>query len=483
MKKLICFIMIFAAIAAVFSLTACGGKGDDKTNIGAHIPYVENFTCDYYDSDNNHVDYTNVFSFDSLVLVKITFTLSAEANKVGKTKFTLKLSLSEGFTGRIVSANTSLTNNKDLTATFAADDKAKKCEIQAEIQFNYNSGKLSIEYAYDDDEYELGGSALLRNNKTLKFEYDETTDGYIVSAYPGQSPYGSESGWIKDSDELIIPDVFNGKPVTALGENAFSLHLANLKLKKIVVPHSVTRIGDFAFQGFNSLTEIVLPDSITHIGDDAFYGCSSLTELKLPDKITTIGDSAFAHCYALQSITLPYGVTSVGVSAFLNCSSLRTVSLPDTITEIKDYAFAECFSLTDIRLPIGIQTIGSGVFDGAELNCNIFDSACYIGNEINAYLYLLKAESQDITACQISSECKFVGKKAFYECGSLKSIIIPESVKSIDESAFEKCKSLTNITLPDGISVINDSLFSGCSSLESLTLPDGVTSIGNNAFV
>ncbi len=75
-----------------------------------------------------------------------------------------------------------------------------------------------------------------------------------------------------------------------------------------------------------------------------------------------------------------------------------------------------------------------------------------------------------------------IGNKAFYNCGKLTSITIPDSVTSIDDYAFYKCSSLTSITIPDCVTSIEDYTFYGCSGLTSITIPDCVTSIGNGAF-
>ena len=71
---------------------------------------------------------------------------------------------------------------------------------------------------------------------------------------------------------------------------------------------------------------------------------------------------------------------------------------------------------------------------------------------------------------------------AFYDCSSLTSVTIPNSVTSIGENAFYGCSSLTSVTIPNSVTSIGNYAFYNCSSLTSVTIPNSVTSIGWEAF-
>ncbi|MGN0443891.1 MAG: leucine-rich repeat domain-containing protein, partial [Acutalibacteraceae bacterium] len=103
------------------------------------------------------------------------------------------------------------------------------------------------------------------------------------------------------SGDIVIPNTLGGYPVTSIGDGAFDYCTS---LAGITIPNSVTSIGDSAFCACWSLTEITIPDSVTSIGEDAFQGCRSLTEITIPDSVTSIGECAFQGCDSLTSITV-----------------------------------------------------------------------------------------------------------------------------------------------------------------------------------
>lgn len=71
---------------------------------------------------------------------------------------------------------------------------------------------------------------------------------------------------------------------------------------------------------------------------------------------------------------------------------------------------------------------------------------------------------------------------AFYNCSTLTSITIPNSIKSIESMAFYECSSLSVINLPENLVNIGYSAFYNCSALTSIIIPESVTNIGDRAF-
>ena len=72
--------------------------------------------------------------------------------------------------------------------------------------------------------------------------------------------------------------------------------------------------------------------------------------------------------------------------------------------------------------------------------------------------------------------------KAFFNCDSLISVAIPDSVKIIGVGAFSRCTALISVTLAESLNIIGNQAFHSCISLDSINIPESVTAIGPQAF-
>lgn len=84
------------------------------------------------------------------------------------------------------------------------------------------------------------------------------------------------------------------------------------------------------------------------VGADLYLNGELVTELVIPDSITTIGDFSFLYCNSLTSVKIPDSVTQIGRSAFLGCQNMRSVIIGNNVTDINNLAFVYCSGLKSI---------------------------------------------------------------------------------------------------------------------------------------
>ena len=304
--------------------------------------------------------------------------------------------------------------------------------------------------------------------------------------------YGLTSVYISDIAVWCNIEFYNSSS-NPLGA-AHNLYLNGQEVKDLVIPNSVTSIGNYAFYGCSGLTSVTIPNSVTSIGEFAFSDCSGLTSVIIPNSVTSIGACAFSGCSGLTSVTIPNGVTSIEYATFKNCSSLTSVTIGNSVSSIGQDAFYGCRGMTSLTIPDGITSIVSGAFkyctNLTSVNVKVSDYSTFINNnignlvkrEIGKPVVLMDESGNEIKIIIIPNDITAIGDNAFYNCSGLTSVTIPNSVTSIGYSAFSNCSGLTSVTIPNSVTSIADYAFEHCSGLTSVTIPSSVTSIGNYDF-
>ena len=107
----------------------------------------------------------------------------------------------------------------------------------------------------------------------------------------------------------------------------------NKNIKKVVIKKGVTAIADFAFKGCKKLKEIILPSTLKKIGACAFEGCP-IKNITIPKSVKSIEPGAFAGS-SIKSITIPKTVKKLGEGVFGDCKKLESITMPGNIGVIK----------------------------------------------------------------------------------------------------------------------------------------------------
>lgn len=264
----------------------------------------------------------------------------------------------------------------------------------------------------------------------------------------------------------------------------------------IVLPESVTSIGDNAFFYCAGLTSITIPNSIESIGNFAFYCCNGATSITIPDSVSYIKYDAFRLVnnviYSGKAKGSPWGAKAHNGYAenglvyndkskteILGCSSVikGDLVLPDGVTSIGDYAFLACNNLTSVTIQNSVKSIGCDAFSFCSGLTNII-----IPNSVTSIGDWAFFQCTGLTNVTIPSNVTKIGDHTFAECTGLTRISIPNNIKNVGSSAFCDCTGLISITIPNSVTSIEDFAFWGCTSLTSVHIPDSVTNIGSDAF-
>ena len=376
----------------------------------------------------------------------------------------------------------------------------------------HNSGITSVKFS--ENVTTIGKEVFANCTDLTNIELSDEIETIGQGAFLGCSQLQTVNVNSLESWCNIQFDGENSNPLSA-SENS-KLTVGNKQfVGDLEIPDNIDTLPDFTFHN-SGITSVKFSENVTTIGKDVFANCTSLIKVTIPDaegyigrlfgaansenqqnylpqslkEVTilggeSIGNNAFYGCGNLTNITIPNSVTAIEESAFYGCSGLTYINLPIGVTKIGDQAFCGCSGLTSLTLPSAVTTIGKDVF----ANCTslrkvtIPNAESYIGRLFGATSYddQQKALPQTLKEVTILGG-KSIGNNAFYGCGNLTNITIPNSVTAIEESAFYGCSGLTDIILPAEVTKIGDQAFCECSGLTSLTLSSAVTTIGKDVF-
>ena len=266
-------------------------------------------------------------------------------------------------------------------------------------------------------------------------------------------------------------------------------------LGDIVIPDHVTYNGvDFLVNGLQKGKCVGAYGGYTSLKfEGGAFTSSGITSIVIPSTITEIGDATFAHCSSLRSITFPNNLTKItGRGAFYGTSSLSEVTLPDALTEI-GYEVFWGSGITSLTIGPNIKKGGYNAFKYCShlevINIPSIAAWCQIDFEEGSYMshpfeYVkeLRINGEKVTDIVIDSSIPKIGTMCFYKYEGLKSIKFEAGIKSIGNYAFWGCSGLEELDFPDELNTIGNYAFEGCSSIKKIKFSKTINYIGTSAF-
>ena len=246
---------------------------------------------------------------------------------------------------------------------------------------------------------------------------------------------------------------------------------------------------------------IILKEGITSIPDFGFANGNYLQRIILPSTLTTIGNNAFQSTFNINSLIIPEGVTSIGNFAFSDIANLSHVYLPASLA----YVGNDAFQYGNDEIMIYLNESGSQSdwnTDWNKENDNVtfgVKDAQYLDN----FGYILKGDDSaivfdyvntletDITIPEVVSfdsndyTVKVIGRSAFFNNQKLISVTLPVALEAIGSYAFYSNPVLEEVIIPEqnNLVLIENYAFGYCSSLKQFTFPVGITEISMGTFV
>ena len=283
----------------------------------------------------------------------------------------------------------------------------------------------------------------------------------------------------------------NVPSVSASSEGAFY----KSKFSKLAIGNQVDSIGSFAFADCANLQDISLSASLDSIGANAFNNSKKIANVYVEDLESWLA----IECANKESRP---NTLNKSVKIYVDSTLLTDVVMPVIVDSIAAYAFCNCADLISVTIPEAVKAIGEEAFNGCTKLYKVFNNSAlelvegkkdygYVAFYAKSVIELdkvdLKGDFQFKTIDDVHYLVNYVGENsevelpanyngktyhiaaaAFYNCDSIKAVVIPAGVETIGEGAFNGCDNLASVKLAKEVASIDNDAFKGCNKLSNV---------------
>lgn len=262
-----------------------------------------------------------------------------------------------------------------------------------------------------------------------------------------------------DTTVTEITDLYKFRNLKTIDYQAFGSNVTTL-----YIPDSVRTASIY---GNSPISKLIIGKGITSFISGRSLG--NLTEVVIPDTVTSLGNQAFDFCSSLKRMVLGRGLTSIGAYA-LRGVALDTLYIPSVVDYLNISFNGAYFNLTN-------TTIYIGTIDEITEDKGIY------GNIVVDYDWdKLETTRKELTIEDVNEELKSVDNIQPYVMYNYKkfnsdaTLVIPSNISTIGQSSFEYT-TISSLQLSEGIKTIGVSAFAGTGITGDLVIPDSVTSL------
>ena len=343
------------------------------------------------------------------------------------------------------------------------------CEYRAECEL---CGNPYGDYAEHNYEYSVC-TVCWKNEGSEGLTYEENPDG--------QSYKVVGTGYCTDT-HVSIPNYYNQKPVTAIGDYAF---YHSITLVELTISKSIESIGVGAISAEVTLENIIVEEGSEHFKSEdgvlyskdgktlvSYPGAKTSSNYKVHDGVETISARAFEGAFKLESVELPNTVKSIGDRAF-GWTNVTSVNIPSSVEYIgKNIGVAE-HSAADGLYFVGNRnnnTVAVSAVDSEVETVTIPYSTTVVNPFVfqDAKVSTIEVASQNEAFTSIDGNLYSKDGKTLIRVapGKTGALVIDSTVTEIAEGAFSGCEKLSKVYIPASVTKIGRDIFDGCQGFQ-----------------